>query len=175
MKLINKPITTKIVILLLALAMTSTLASAATAKKVGPPPLVTVITVAEEDVSSRTEYVGHVEAVQTVDLPARVSGVLEQLHFMEGSDVRSGDLLYVIEPAPYQVKVAVNQARVAKAQVVLGFTSLRNRTGIYPGVGSYQRTYRGNCFDKRESVWPNIGSSGTNCSARSDSRPLFPQ
>ena len=122
MKSIYKLITTKIVILLLTLAMTATvplIATAAPAKKTGPPPLVTVIMVTEEDISSRTEYVGHVEAVQTVDLPARVSGVLEKLHFKEGSDVRAGDLLYVIEPAPFQVKVAANQARVAKAQVVL--------------------------------------------------------
>ncbi len=59
------------------------------------------------------------EALQTVNLPARVSGVLEQICFKEGSDVRAGDLLYIIEPAPYQVRVAANRARVAKAQVLL--------------------------------------------------------
>ncbi len=94
-------------------------ATAAPAKKSGTPPLVTVDVVTEKDVAPLTEYVGHVEAVQTVALPARVSGILEQIHFKEGSDVRAGDLLYVIEPAPYRVRVAANQARVAKAQVIL--------------------------------------------------------
>ncbi len=94
-------------------------ATAAPTKKTGTPPLVTVVTVTEKDVTPLTEYVGHVEAVQTVALSARVSGILEQIHFKEGSDVRAGDLLYVIEPAPYRVRVAANQARVAKAQVIL--------------------------------------------------------
>ena len=94
-------------------------AIAAPEKKVAPPPLVTVVAVTERDVNRLTEYVGHVEAVQTVNLTARVSGVLEQLLFQEGSDVRVGNLLYLIEPAPYQVKVAANQANVAKAQVIL--------------------------------------------------------
>ncbi len=93
-------------------------ATAAPAKEAAPP-LVTVDVVAEKDVTPRTEYVGHVEAVQTVALSARVSGILEQIHFKEGSDVRAGDLLYIIEPAPYRVRVAANQARVAKAQVIL--------------------------------------------------------
>ena len=111
-----------VVILFLVLSLAGVFpikASAAPTKKAGPPPLVTVITVSEEDVNPLTEYVGHVEAVQTVDLPARVSGVLEQVRFKEGSDVHAGDLLYVIEPASYQVRVTANQARVAKAQVIL--------------------------------------------------------
>ena len=122
MKSIHKPTTIKTIILLLIFSLPGAfplIATAAPAKKTGPPPLVTVVTVAEQDVTPLTEYVGHVEAIQTVDVPARISGVLEQVHFKEGSDVRSGDLLYVIEPAPYQVKVAANQARVAKAEVIL--------------------------------------------------------
>ncbi|MEA3545352.1 MAG: efflux RND transporter periplasmic adaptor subunit [Thermodesulfobacteriota bacterium] len=99
--------------------LSPTTAIAAPAKKASPPPLVTVVTVTEGDVNPLTEYVGHVEAVQSVDLQARISGVLEQVHFKEGSNVRAGDLLYVIEPAPYQVKVAANQARVTKSQVIL--------------------------------------------------------
>jgi membrane fusion protein (multidrug efflux system) len=65
------------------------------------------------------EYVGHVEAVQEVSLQARISGLLEQVNFKEGSDVRVGDLLYVIEQAPYQAKVNAAQARMNKAQIAL--------------------------------------------------------
>ena len=82
----------------------------------GPAPLVTIVTVTEQDVNPPTEYVGHVEAMQMVDLQARVGGFLEKVNFKEGSEVRAGDVLYIIEQAPYQARVAVAKARVTKAQ-----------------------------------------------------------
>jgi len=81
----------------------------------GPPPMVTVVAVTEQDVNPPTEYVGHMEAVQTVDLRARIEGFLEQVKFKEGSDVYAGDLLYVIEQAPYQAKVDADTASVTQA------------------------------------------------------------
>ena len=89
----------------------------------GPPPLVTVVAVTEQDVNLPTEYVGHMEAVQTVDLRARIEGFLEQVKFKEGSDVRTGDLLYVIEQAPYQAKVDADTASVTQATAT--FTKAR--------------------------------------------------
>jgi len=80
-----------------------------------PPPLVTVAKVTEQDVNPPAEYVGHMEAVQTVDLRARIEGFLEQVKFKEGSDVPAGDLLYLIEKAPYQAKVDADTARVTQA------------------------------------------------------------
>lgn len=80
-----------------------------------PPPLVTVAKVTEQDVNPPSEYVGHVQAVQTVDLRARIEGFLEQVKFKEGSDVHAGDLLYVIEQAPYQAKVNADTAIVIQA------------------------------------------------------------
>ena len=91
----------------------------------GPPPLVTVMAVAEQDVNPQAEYVGHVEAVQVVDLRARVEGFLEQVRFKEGSDVHSGDLLYVIEQAPYQSRVDAAMAIVAQAEASRGKASQR--------------------------------------------------
>jgi RND family efflux transporter MFP subunit len=64
-----------------------------------------------------------VEAIQKVDLQARVGGFLQQVNFKEGSKVRAGDTLYVIEQAPYQARVAVAKAREAKAQATLTQTS----------------------------------------------------
>jgi membrane fusion protein (multidrug efflux system) len=63
------------------------------------------------------------EAVQTVDLRARIQGFLEQVKFKEGSDVRAGDLLYVIEQAPYQAKVDADTASVTQATAT--FTKAR--------------------------------------------------
>jgi RND family efflux transporter MFP subunit len=85
----------------------------------GGPPLVTVAPVTERDVNPPAEYVGHVEAIQAVDLRARVEGFLEQVLFIEGDDVRAGDLLYVIEQAPYRAKVDADRARLAQAEANL--------------------------------------------------------
>jgi RND family efflux transporter MFP subunit len=88
-----------------------------------PPPTVTTATVGEQDINPATEYVGHVEAIQTVDLRARVEGFLEQVRFKEGQDVRAGQLLYVIEQAPYRAKVDADKARVAQAEANLSRVS----------------------------------------------------
>jgi RND family efflux transporter MFP subunit len=84
-----------------------------------PPPLVTVAPVILQDVNPPEEYVGHMEAIQTVDLQARVEGFLEQINFKEGSFVHAGDLLYVIEQAPYQASVKADKARVEQLQAML--------------------------------------------------------
>jgi RND family efflux transporter MFP subunit len=83
------------------------------------PPLVTVAAVTEQDVNPAAEYVGHIEAIQSVDLRARIEGFLEQVKFKEGSDVNAGDLLYIIEQAPYQAKVDADRASVAQAKATL--------------------------------------------------------
>lgn len=101
---------------LITLLLTSVLPWNAVA---GPSPLVTVAAVTEQDVNPPAEYVGHVEAIQSVDLRARVEGFLEQVKFKEGSGVNADDLLYVIEQAPYQAKVDADRARVAQAKATL--------------------------------------------------------
>jgi membrane fusion protein (multidrug efflux system) len=77
--------------------------------------------VTEEVVNPPAEYVGRVEAVQAVDLRARVEGYLEQVKFKEGGNIHAGDLLYLIEQAPYEAAVAEARAKVARAEA-----SLRN-------------------------------------------------
>jgi len=84
-----------------------------------PPPMVTVAPVVEQDISPVTEYIGHVEAVQAVDLRARVDGYLEKINFREGDFVTAGALLYVIEQAPYQARVDGDRARLEAARAEL--------------------------------------------------------
>lgn len=86
----------------------------------GPPPLVKVTLVTAQDINPPAEYVGHVEAIQSVDLRARVEGFLEQVNFKEGSDVRAGELLYVVEQSPYRARVDADKALVAQAEATLG-------------------------------------------------------
>jgi len=85
-----------------------------------PPPLeVKVERVEPRDVPLYLEMVG--QTLGSVDIPirARVDGVLEEIHFHEGRSVRQGQLLYVIDPRPFESRVAEAQGRMAEAQTRL--------------------------------------------------------
>jgi len=105
--------------LILAFVSSCDVTASPPGKEGAPPPLVTVAPVSLQDVNPPAEYVGHVEAIQAVDLRARVEGFLEQVNFKEGHIVQDGDLLYSIEQAPYKAKVAADKARVAQAEAEL--------------------------------------------------------
>lgn len=85
----------------------------------GRPPMVTVEAVTEQEVNPPSDYVGRVEAIQAVDLRARVEGFIEHVKFQEGGKVKAGDLLYLIEQAPYKAKVNEAAAKVADAEASL--------------------------------------------------------
>lgn len=81
-----------------------------------PPPLVIVAVIGEKAVNPPMTHVGRVEAIQAVDVPARVEGYLEQVKFIEGGRVEAGDLLYVIEQVPYAAQVKADRARAVEAR-----------------------------------------------------------
>ncbi len=84
-----------------------------------PPPLVTVTPVVKKKVIKTYELVGRTAAIKTVNLVARVTGFLEKRNFKAGEDVKKGDLLYVIEQAPYQIEVKAAEAKLAEANATL--------------------------------------------------------
>ena len=84
-----------------------------------PPPLVTVTPVVKKRVIKTFELVGRTAAMKTVNLVARVTGFLEKRNFKAGEDVKKGDLLYVIEQAPYQIEVKAAEAKLAEANATL--------------------------------------------------------
>ncbi|MFO7840387.1 MAG: efflux RND transporter periplasmic adaptor subunit [Desulfosalsimonadaceae bacterium] len=84
-----------------------------------PPPLVKVETVALKNANRPEKYVGHVEAIESIDLQARVEGYLGKVNFREGSSVEKGQLLYVIEQPPYKARVTSARARVTQAEANL--------------------------------------------------------
>ncbi|WP_053005604.1 efflux RND transporter periplasmic adaptor subunit [Kiloniella spongiae] len=84
-----------------------------------PPPSVIVTTVQTQDITPELTFVGRVEAVNTVDLRARVEGFVEERHFKEGANIQQGDLLYVLEKAPYQIAVEQAKADLAGANATL--------------------------------------------------------
>lgn len=102
-----------LVLLLLGLPVHS---SAARPGGDAPPPAVVVTTVTLQEVNPATEYVGRMEAIQAVDLRARVEGELKKVAFQEGAAVNTGDLLYVIEQAPYKARLKQAQAGVTQAE-----------------------------------------------------------
>lgn len=87
-----------------------------------PATPVSVAQVVSQDVSAWNEFSGRLEAVDRVDVRARVSGAVQQVHFREGSLVKAGDLLVTIDPAPYQAEVARGEAQVAAAQARVTYT-----------------------------------------------------
>jgi RND family efflux transporter MFP subunit len=69
-----------------------------------PPPQVSVATVLEKRVKDWDEFTGRFQAVETVEIRPRVSGYIDRVAFKEGGLVKSGDLLFVIDPRPYQAE-----------------------------------------------------------------------
>jgi len=75
-----------------------------------------VIRVATGDIGLTTELPGRLEAARVAQVRARAAGILLKREFHEGSDVRAGQLLFRIDPAPYQAALASAQAALLKAQ-----------------------------------------------------------
>lgn len=81
-----------------------------------PPPAVTVQPVERREILETMEFLGRVDAVDRVDLRARVQGELKERRFTEGTDVQQGQILFVIDPAPFQANVDLVRANLASAE-----------------------------------------------------------
>jgi multidrug efflux system membrane fusion protein len=85
-----------------------------------PPPTITVSYPVQREVSDYAVYTGRTAAVKSVTIVPRATGYLEKMPFKEGADVKEGDLLFQIDPRPYEA--LVNQA---KAQIALNEAQLK--------------------------------------------------
>ncbi|OAZ98683.1 efflux RND transporter periplasmic adaptor subunit [Halomonas sp. G11] len=81
-----------------------------------PPPEVEVVDIVAQPVVLSESFTGRVEAAETVELRPRVSGYIEEVAFEEGELVEQGDLLFQIDPRPYQARVGAAQAELAQAR-----------------------------------------------------------
>jgi membrane fusion protein (multidrug efflux system) len=104
-------------------------AETSAATSAGPPPAVTVISLQPTEVTPGFGFNGRVVAVDEVQLRARVTGFLEQRRFEEGADVQAGDLLFVIEKAPYQAVVEQRRAELASAEANRANTAVQLQRG----------------------------------------------
>lgn len=87
-----------------------------------PPPLpaVTVAAVPEQEVSDWDEFTGRLQAVDAVEIRPRVSGYIRRVTFAEGKEVRAGEVLFEIDPRPYQADLARAEAQLEQARTAAG-------------------------------------------------------
>ncbi len=85
-------------------------------KTAPPPPKIKVVNVLQKNVPIYKEFVGQIYGEVDIPIRARVSGFLEGIHFQEGRQVKKGQLLYTIDPQPYQAKVAQEMSKLAEAK-----------------------------------------------------------
>jgi membrane fusion protein (multidrug efflux system) len=107
----------------------------------GGPPAVGVVKVQQRPMTETSEFVGRVQAIDKVDLVARVTAFLQEIHFTEGAEVKQGDLLYKLERGPFEADVAAKQGSVAQIQALLrNATIVLNRAQTLLGTPAGQRS-----------------------------------
>ncbi|MFZ4759904.1 MAG: efflux RND transporter periplasmic adaptor subunit, partial [Burkholderiaceae bacterium] len=92
-----------------------------------PPALVRVVPSRAETVPVIQEHVGRVAAFRSVEVRARVEGILEKRHFVEGTEVKRGQLLYTIDPVTYQTVLNDARAEVARGEANLANAKSREQ------------------------------------------------
>jgi membrane fusion protein (multidrug efflux system) len=91
----------------------------ASAQQAPPPPAVGVVKVERQPVTETSAFLGRIQAINRVDLSARVTAFLEKRLFTEGSEVKQGDLLYRLEQGPFEADVQAKQAAIEQVQAQL--------------------------------------------------------
>lgn len=90
-------------------------------KTAPPPPTVTVTEVAQHKIPIVMEFSGTITSVKTVDIIPRVSGYIEKRYFEEGTFVKEGDPLYLIDPRPFQARLDAHKAQLKSDQASLAY------------------------------------------------------
>lgn len=112
----------------LALVAGLALTAACSKKEAAPasqPPIVHVTRVVHREIDDWDTFEGRIAAVGSVDVRPRVSGYITRLAYVEGQVVRAGDLLFTIDPRPYETVLASQQAQLERARSAATNASLR--------------------------------------------------
>jgi membrane fusion protein (multidrug efflux system) len=88
-------------------------------QQAAPVPQINVVTVIQKDVPIYREFVGEIFGEKDIPIRARVEGLVEGIHFNEGTKVSKGQLLYTIDPKPQEARVNAQDSRVAEAETML--------------------------------------------------------
>ena len=89
-----------------------------------PPAPVTVATAVAQDVPVYIDAVGKIAAREVVSIQPQVSGRITKIHFTDGADVKAGDLLFTIDPRPYQAQLNQAEANLAQAVAALNLAKV---------------------------------------------------
>ena len=81
-----------------------------------PPPEVTTIQPVSKEVTEWDDFTGRLEPIKSVEVRARVNGYLDSIHFKDGQEVKAGDLLFVIDPRPYEAEAERARAELKRAE-----------------------------------------------------------
>lgn len=103
-----------------------------------PPPAIPVSQPVEREVTDYVDFTGRTEAIELVDIRPRVTGYVVKSPFREGSEVKKGDLLFEIDPRPYQAQLdqAEGQVKLYEAQLKLAQVTLRRDENINKTPGA---------------------------------------
>jgi membrane fusion protein, multidrug efflux system len=115
---------------------------AQSAVNVAPPPAVTVAEVIARPLHHWDELTGELQAVDTVDVHPRVSGFIDSVQFTEGARVSKGQLLFQIDPRPFQIEIERLSAELKRAQSKLDFATA--------GHARAERLYAQNAIAREE-------------------------
>jgi RND family efflux transporter MFP subunit len=91
-----------------------------------PPPQVSVAAVVEKRVKDWDEFTGRFQAVETVEIRPRVSGYIDKVAFKEGGLVKQGDLLFIIDPRPYQAEYDRTAADLKRYKTALDLARIES-------------------------------------------------
>lgn len=126
-----------------AVALLGAVATASAQPAPAAPPAVGIMEVVKRPVTESSEFLGRIEAPNRVSVVARVTAFLEKRNFVEGAEVKTGDLLYQLERGPFQADLESKKAQVLQLQATLEnakLTTNRAQT-LLSGPAGQQSTY----------------------------------
>jgi multidrug efflux system membrane fusion protein len=109
---------------------TNAAAAASAAPAAAPAIPVTVAMVTSRNITTWEEFSGRLEAVDRVQIRSRVAGAIQSVSFREGALVKAGDLLFTIDPQPYQAAVAQAEGQLASAKAKVSLAQLELDRGL---------------------------------------------
>ena len=130
---------------------------------------VNVLTVVEKEVNEWDEFTGRLEAVESVEIRPRVSGYITEIHFEAGAIIKKGDLLYVIDPRPYQADFdrAVAELERMQAQAKLAQIELDRGKELRA-----KSTISASEFDQRAASYQGAAAAASSAEAAKNSAAL---
>jgi len=119
-----------------------------------PPPKVKVAQPLQKEVLEWDEYTGRIEAVETVEIRARVDGYLDKVNFRAGDKVKKGDLLFVIDPRPYSAEQnrAEGELERARARLELAKNDLQRAEHLRRSKAISEEEYDARSKGQREAL-----------------------